>query len=143
MGVEELLELLASRRQVVTVALLAEELESVFGPARGRRICRRDWDDRNLIVSANAIDDTAKVARVAERGNIGVLGDDEECFEGNVLEDHGGGDVHLGFRSKDSHDVRCELLVGETDRRVGLLLDVVDEDVFLAQKRTVIAARNV
>ena len=71
-----------------------------------------------------------------------MLGDDEERLEGNVLEDHGGGDVHLGFRSKDSDDVRCELLVGEADRRVGLLLDVVNEDVFLAQKRTVIAARN-
>lgn len=50
--------------------------------------------------------------------------------------------MHLTLRSEDGDLITCSFFVGETDKGVGLALDVMDEDTFLAQERTVIPTRG-
>ena len=48
----------------------------------------------------------------------------------------------LTFRSKDVYNIRRRLLVWKTYFRICLALYVVNEDALLAQKRSVVLARN-
>lgn len=74
--------------------------------------------------------------------DVGRIRNVEVGLEGDVVEQHGGGDVDLSLGAKDGDNVGRRLLVGEPDGRVCLALNVVDEDGLLAEKSSVVAARD-
>lgn len=59
-----------------------------------------------------------------------------------MVEQHLSGNVNLTLGSEDSDDVTRRFLVGEANGRVGLGLDVVDEDALLAEEGAMVPPRN-
>ena len=55
---------------------------------------------------------------------------------------HSSSDLDLTFGAENRDEVGSSLLVGEADFRVGLRLDVVNEDALLAEKSPVVLARD-
>ncbi len=51
---------------------------------------------------------------------------------------HRCGDVNLAFRTKDDDEVTRRLLIGESDDRVGLMLDIMDENALLSEQCTLV-----
>lgn len=59
-----------------------------------------------------------------------------------MIEEHLSSDMNLTLGSKDGDHVTRRLLVGKPDGRVGLGLDVVNEDALLSYERTMVPPRN-
>ena len=62
--------------------------------------------------------------------------------KGNTHQEHSSRDVNLALRTKDHDDVGSILLVREADLGVRLSLNIVNEDVLLAQQGPVVATRH-
>lgn len=59
-----------------------------------------------------------------------------------MVEQHLSGDVHLTLRPKDADNVASSLLIREPHMRVGLRLNVMNEDALLPQQSAVVPPRN-
>lgn len=94
-----LLESVLGRTQEVDVGSLASELpERVLALIEA---CRRD--DGDLEVPLELLDELDEVGAAGDSSEIGSEGDVEVCLEGDVVEEHGGGDVDLGLGTEDGN----------------------------------------
>jgi hypothetical protein len=96
-GDQVLLESVLGRTQEVDVGPLASKLpERVLTLVEARR-----RDDGDMEVPLELLDELDEVGAAGDPSEIGSKGDVEVCLEGNVVQEHSGGDVDLGLGTED------------------------------------------
>lgn len=131
-------EIPRSCEEVDVTSVQAEANDGFFSLTRSINP-RQDCD---VEISLDFLSQVDKILRKCERRHLSRVRETVFSFERYVIEQHLRGDMNLRFRSEDRDDIARRFFAWESNSRIRLGFNVVDEDALLSEESAMVPPGN-